>query len=77
MGTCYSHTNKLMDKVKPERKFSNFASPLPSPLLYECCFDREIVPFWTTTLKERRALLSCILLMRENENENEPTLKLY
>ena len=41
VGTCYSHTNKLMDKVKPERKFSNFAIPLPSPLLYECCFGHE------------------------------------
>ena len=34
MGTCYSHTNKPMDKVKPERKFSNFANALPSPLLF-------------------------------------------
>lgn len=70
VGTCYSHTNKLMDKVKPERKFSNFANPLPSPLLYECCFDLEtwgkLSPFGRQLLeRERGALLSCILLLSE------------
>ena len=79
VGTCYSHTNKLMDKVKPGRKFSNFANPLPASLLYECCFDHEIkgkLSLFGRQLSERErerererggggALLSCILLLSE------------
>ena len=44
------------------------SSPLSSSALWVLFWPwdlRQIVPFWTTTLKELGALLSCILLMSE------------